>query len=66
MTDADLPANAEDAMTRPPHAYLDEWVAGRYRRSATIPKRAGRWPPRCSTSRSTSWATAGTSATSAR
>ncbi len=38
MTDTDLPAYAEDAMTRPPHAYPDEVVAGRYREIANDPE----------------------------
>lgn len=38
MTATDLPAHAEDVMTRPPHAYPDEWVAGRYRAIANDPE----------------------------
>jgi hypothetical protein len=34
MTATDSPANAEAAMTRAPHAYPDEYVAGRYREIA--------------------------------
>jgi hypothetical protein len=38
VTATDLPANAEDAMTHPPHDYPEEIIPGRYRAIANDPE----------------------------